>query len=127
MRGGDTGAMRYTQSEMNRALADSADEIEFLSTVHRQRKPVHIIQLSDGRWVRVEETEESDKSARRHDNPLDQELANLRKQLAEVKKSAMSDEQKQPIITSIQNRIMTIQAQLLSELQGENKKNKYAD
>ena len=34
---------------------------------------------------------------------------------------------KQPLITSIQNRIMTIQAQLLSELQGESKKNKYAD
>ena len=126
IRGGDTSPMRYTQSEMNRALADSADEIKFLSTVHRQRKPARIIQQSDGRWVRIEETEESDKSARRPDNPLDQELANLRKQLAEVKKSAMSDDQKQPLITSIQNRINTILAQRISELQGESKKNKYA-
>ena len=127
MRGGDTSPMRYIRSEMNRALADSADELKFLSTVHRQRKPARIVQQPDGRWVRIEETEESDKNVRRPDNPLDQELANLRKQLAEVKKSAMSDDQKQPLITSIQNRIMTIQAQLLSELQGENKKNKYAD
>ena len=126
MRGGDTSPMRYIRSEMNRALADSADEIKFLSTVHRQRKPARIVQQPDGRWVRIEETEESDKNVRRPDNPLDQELANLRKQLAEVKKSAMSDDQKQPLITSIQNRIMTIQAQLLSELQGESKKNKYA-
>ena len=78
--------------------------------------------------MRAEDIEESrDKGTRRRDNPLETELANLRKQLAQVKKSAMSDDQKQPLITSIQNRIMTIQAQLLSELQGENKKNKYAD
>lgn len=127
VRGGDTSPMRYTQSEMSRALADGADEIKFLQRLSRQRDPLHLVQTTDGRWVRAEKSEKSDKGARRRDNPLETELANLRKQLAQVKKSAMSDEQKQPLITSIQNRIMTIQVQLLSELQGENKKNKYAD
>ena len=128
VRRGDTSPMRYTQSEMSRALADGADEIKFLQRFSRQRDPLHLVQTTDGRWVRAEDIEESrDKGTRRRDNPLETELANLRKQLAQVKKSAMSDEQKQPLITSIQNRIMTIQAQLLSEFQGENKKNKYAD
>ena len=128
MCGNDNASIRYTQGEMSRALSDGADEIKFLQRLSRQRDPLHLVQTADGRWVRAEDIEESrDKGTRRRDNPLETELANLRKQLAQVKKSAMSDDQKQPLITSIQNRIMTIQAQLLSELQGENKKNKYAD
>lgn len=123
-RSNDTSTMRYTQEEMNRSLADGADEIEFLSTVDRQRKPAHIIQLSDGRWVRIEETEVSDQRVHHRDNPLETELRNLRKQLAEIKKSAMSDDQKQPLIESIKNRINTVQAQLLSELQDSSKKSK---
>ena len=125
MRGNDNTPMRYTQGEMSRALSDGADEIKFLHRLSRQRDPLHLIQTADGRWVKANEAQQSDKSARRHDNPLDQELANLRKQLAEVKKSSMSDDQKQPLITSIQNRINTILAQRLSELTAESKKNKY--
>ena len=125
MRGNDNASIRYTQGEMSRALSDGADEIKFLHRLSRQRDPLHLIQTADGRWVKANEAQQSDKNARRHDNPLDQELANLRKQLAEVKKSAMSDDQKQPLITSIQNRINTILAQRLSELTAESKKNKY--
>ena len=125
MRDNDNASIRYTQGEMSRALSDGADEIKFLHRLSRQRDPLHLIQTADGRWVKVNEAQQSDKSARRHDNPLDQELANLHKQLAEVKKSAMSDDQKQPLITSIQNRINTILAQRLSELTAESKKNKY--
>ena len=125
MRDNDNASIRYTQGEMSRALSDGADEIKFLHRLSRQRDPLHLIQTADGRWVKANEAQQSDKSARRHDNPLDQELANLRKQLAEVKKSAMSDDQKQPLITSIQNRINTILAQRLSELTAESKKNKY--
>lgn len=125
MRGNDNTPMRYTQGEMSRALSDGADEIKFLHRLSRQRDPLHLIQTADGRWVKANEAQQSDKSARRHDNSLDQELANLRKQLAEVKKSSMSDDQKQPLITSIQNRINTILAQRLSELTAESKKNKY--
>ena len=126
MRGNDNTPMRYTQGEMSRALSDGADEIKFLHRLSRQRDPLHLIQTADGRWVKANEAQQSDKSARRHDNSLDQELANLRKQLAEVKKSSMSDDQKQPLITSIQNRINTILAQRLSELTAESRKNKYA-
>ena len=125
MRDNDNASIRYTQGEMSRALSDGADEIKFLHRLSRQRDPLHLIQTADGRWVKANEAQQSDKSARRHDNPLDQELANLHKQLAEVKKSAMSDDQKQPLITSIQNRINTILAQRLSELTAESKKNKY--
>ena len=125
MRGNDNASIRYTQGEMSRALSDGVDEIKFLHRLSRQRDPLHLIQTADGRWVKANEAQQSDKSARRHDNPLDQELANLHKQLAEVKKSAMSDDQKQPLITSIQNRINTILAQRLSELTAESKKNKY--
>ena len=125
MRDNDNASICYTQGEMSRALSDGADEIKFLQRLSRQRDPLHLIQTADGRWVKVNEAQQSDKSARRHDNPLDQELANLHKQLAEVKKSAMSDDQKQPLITSIQNRINTILAQRLSELTAESKKNKY--
>ena len=125
MRGNDNASIRYTQGEMSRALSDGVDEIKFLHRLSRQRDPLHLIQTADGRWVKANEAQQSDKNARRHDNPLDQELANLRKQLAEVKKSAMSDDQKQPLITSIQNRINTILAQRLSELTAESKKNKY--
>ncbi len=125
MRGNDNASIRYTQGEMSRALSDGADEIKFLHRLSRQRDPLHLIQTADGRWVKANEAQQSDKSARRHDNSLDQELANLRKQLAEVKKSSMSDDQKQPLITSIQNRINTILAQRLSELTAESKKNKY--
>lgn len=125
MRDNDNASIRYTQGEMSRALSDGADEIKFLHRLSRQRDPLHLIQTADGRWVKANEAQQSDKNARRHDNPLDQELANLRKQLAEVKKSAMSDDQKQPLITSIQNRINTILAQRLSELTAESKKNKY--
>ena len=125
MRGNDNASIRYTQGEMSRALSDGVDEIKFLHRLSRQRDPLHLIQTADGHWVKANEAQQSDKNARRHDNPLDQELANLRKQLAEVKKSAMSDDQKQPLITSIQNRINTILAQRLSELTAESKKNKY--
>jgi len=125
MRGNDNASIRYTQGEMSRALSDGVDEIKFLHRLSRQRDPLHLIQTADGRWVKANEAQQSDKNARRHDNPLDQELANLRKQLAEVKKSAMSDDRKQPLITSIQNRINTILAQRLSELTAESKKNKY--
>ena len=125
MRGNDNASIRYTQGEMSRALSDGVDEIKFLHRLSRQRDPLHLIQTADGRWVKANEAQQSDKNARRHDNPLDQELANLHKQLAEVKKSAMSDDQKQPLITSIQNRINTILAQRLSELTAESKKNKY--
>ena len=126
MCGNDNASIRYTQGEMSRALSDGADEIKFLHRLSRQRDPLHLIQTADGRWVKANEAQQSDKSARRHDNSLDQELANLRKQLAEVKKSSMSDDQKQPLITSIQNRINTILAQRLSELTAESRKNKYA-
>ena len=127
MCGNDNASIRYTQGEMSRALADGADEIKFLQRLSRQRDPLHLVQTADGRWVRAEDIEESrDKGTRRRDNALETELANLRKQLAQVKKSAMSDDQKQPLITSIQNRINTILAQRISELQGESKKNKYA-
>ena len=125
MRDNDNASIRYTQGEMSRALSDGVDEIKFLHRLSRQRDPLHLIQTADGHWVKANEAQQSDKSARRHDNPLDQELANLHKQLAEVKKSAMSDDQKQPLITSIQNRINTILAQRLSELTAESKKNKY--
>ena len=125
MRDNDNASIRYTQGEMSRALSDGADEIKFLHRLSRQRDPLHLIQTADGHWVKANEAQQSDKSARRHDNPLDQELANLHKQLAEGKKSAMSDDQKQPLITSIQNRINTILAQRLSELTAESKKNKY--
>ena len=126
MCGNDNASIRHTQGEMSRALSDGADEIKFLHRLSRQRDPLHLIQTADGRCIKANEAQQSDKSARRPDNPLDQELANLRKQLAEVKKSAMSDDQKQPLITSIQNRINTILAQRTSELHGESKKNKYA-
>ena len=125
MRGNDTAPIRYTQGEMNRALSEGADEIKFLHSLGRQRDPLHLVQTSDGRWVKAGEAEQSDKSARRHDNPLEKELAYLRKQLAEVKKSAISDDQRQPLIKSIQNRINTIRMQLLSEQQNENKKHQY--
>ena len=125
MRGNDNTPIRYTQGEMNRALSDGADEIKFLHRLSRQRDPLHLIQTADGRWVKANEAQQNNKSERRQDNPLDKELANLRKQLAEVKKSAMSDDQKEPLIKSIQNRINTILAQRLSELTAENKKNKY--
>ena len=125
MRGNDTAPIRYTQGEMNRALSEGADEIKFLHSLGRQRDPLHLVQTSDGRWVKAGEAEQSDKSARRHDNPLEKELAYLRKQLAEVKKSAISDDQRQPLIKSIQNRINAIRMQLLSEQQNENKKHQY--
>ena len=124
MRGDDASPLRYTPSEINRALSDGADEIKFLERLSRERDPLFLVQTKDGRWVKAEDATKEKQTLHR-ESPLEDELHSLRKQLAEVRKSSISDDQKQSLIETIKHRINTILTQLLSEQQGAAKQQKY--
>lgn len=131
VRGDDASAIRYTAAQMDEALAEAPEEMEFIRSLAREREPAFQYQLPDGRWTRAKTRQElaaekaQGKEAadpRHKEDPLEAELHNLRKQLETVKKSFMPPDQKQELIASIKNRINTIRMQMLARQKEANKK-----
>ena len=134
MRGDDGTSIQYTSREINAALAEGVDEVNFIKTLASQREPAYLYQLPNGRWARAKTTQElagknvqgdEETESRKKNNPLDAELRNLRNQLETVKKSYMPPDQKEELITSIKKRINTILIQMVAAQKGANKKNSY--
>ena len=134
MRGDDGTSIQYTSREINAALAEGVDEVNFIKTLASQREPAYLYQLPNGRWARAKTKQElagknvqgdEETESRKKNNPLDAELRNLRNQLETVKKSYMPPDQKEELITSIKKRINTILIQMVAAQKGANKKNSY--
>ncbi|EKU71163.1 hypothetical protein [Selenomonas sp. F0473] len=132
VRGGDTDAIRYTAREMDEALGEAPDEIEFIRSLARQREFGYQYRLPDGRWTRAKTKQEreaekalglaEENDPRHKENPLETELRNLQRQLETVKKSAMPPDQKQELVTAIKNRINSIRIQMLARQKNANQK-----